>query len=329
MIFPFVSLKLHLTFAEQTNKETYIKMGVFILNKPKIVVVGSLNMDMVISMSRMPAVGETLQGQAIHYMPGGKGANQAVASARLGAQVAMIGAVGRDMFGQQLVRNLLDNGVDISAVQNLEGVPTGTATVLHTPEDNCIVVVSGANDQFSEESIKKHRRLIAEADLLLVQLEIPLKTVEYVLQLARECCVTTVLNPAPAQPLSDGLLRNCDYVTPNETELKQMVGRDFSTQEELGSVLSSWEERFGHKLIVTRGEHGCSYLVNGNIQTVPALKVDVVDTTGAGDAFNGGLGFGIASGWTLSEAISFAGKVAGRSVMKLGAQAGMPYSADL
>ncbi len=286
-------------------------------------------MDMVMSVNRMPKVGETLQGSAIHYMPGGKGANQAVACARLGAEVSMIGAVGQDLFGEQLLRNLLDNGIDISAVRYADEVPTGTATVLHTPEDNCIVVVSGANGQCVEEDIEKHRSLIEAADLLLVQLEIPLKTVEYALRIAREYGVLTVLNPAPAQPLSLELLHNADYVTPNETELMQMSGCEFQGLDELAALLSKWELRNQHRLILTRGEKGCAYLDNGELCTVPANKVSVVDTTGAGDAFNGGLCFGIASGWALGEAVAFAIKAAGKSVTKLGAQAGMPYRAEL
>jgi len=297
------------------------------MKSPRIVVVGSFNMDLVVSTSRMPLVGETITGQSIHYIPGGKGANQAVGCARLGAVVHMVGAVGDDLFGRQIFGEMEQIGIRMEHVAVVPNVPTGTATILHTQEDNCIVIVPGANGKVTPEHIESSRRIIEQADVLLVQLEIPIESVERALQIARASGVKTVLNPAPAISLPSALIKLADYVTPNETEFALLMRGGKPEEpplEDLSTSMSIWQERYDNMIIVTRGTHGASYCEGDQLRTVPALKVEAVDTTGAGDCLNAAFGFGIASGWSLEQSLSFAVKAASVSVTRFGAQAGMP-----
>lgn len=282
-------------------------------------------MDLVVSSKRMPLVGETIQGESIHYIPGGKGANQAVGCARLGARVTMVGAVGEDGFGQQIIREMEQNGVSTEAIARLEGVPTGTATILHSPEDNCIVIVPGANGHVTPEMVERYRPVIAASDLVLVQLEIPLESVEHALRIARESGVTTVLNPAPAQPLMEELLALADWVTPNETEFEALLGgTSLLSDEAIAEEMARWEARTGNRLLVTLGKRGACYLENSELQVAGARAVVPVDTTGAGDCLNAAFSCGIASGQPVYDALSFAVRAATLSVTRFGAQAGMP-----
>ncbi|MBO7744902.1 ribokinase [Paenibacillus sp. MWE-103] len=300
--------------------------------KPKIAVVGSLNMDLVLTMGRMPRMGETLQGDSIHYISGGKGANQAVGCARLGADVGMIGAVGGDAFGAQILARMSGFGVDTAAIAELKDAATGTATILHTEGDNCIVIVPGANGRCTPDMIEAHRAVIAGADALIVQLEIPLPAVETALRIAREADVRTIINPAPAAALTDEQIALGDYFTPNETEFDYYCGSPAANEDELFARMRAWRERHPRQtLIVTRGKHGISCLApdGGEPVTVPAPIVDVVDTTGAGDAFNAALCYGLAAGWPLEDTLPLAVKAASRSVTVFGAQDGMPTMAEL
>ncbi|RAP78690.1 ribokinase [Paenibacillus montanisoli] len=287
-------------------------------------------MDLVLKMKRMPKVGETVQGEEIHYISGGKGANQAVGCARLGAEVNMIGAVGGDAFGTEIMTRMDGFGVRTGAISVLEGTSTGTATIMHTPEDNCIVIVPGANGHNSADSIAAHKELIRQSDVLIVQLEIPMPAVEAALRIARESGVRTVLNPAPALPLTDEQIGLADYFTPNETEFELYCGTSIASEEQLFEHMKAWQHRFpGQTLIVTRGKHGISCATADGIVTVPAPIVQVVDTTGAGDSFNAALCFGIASGWTLEQTLPLAVKAASYSVTVFGAQDGMPTMQNL
>ncbi|AFC28268.1 ribokinase [Paenibacillus mucilaginosus] len=294
------------------------------MKRPRIAVVGSLNMDLVVSMPRMPQVGETVHGTDIHYIPGGKGANQAVGCARLGAEVSMIGAVGSDHFGREMLERLQEEGIDLGGVHTAEG-PTGTAAIFHTAEDNCIAVVPGANAYCTPELVERHRERIESADVLLVQLEVPLDTVHRALEIARQAGVRTVLNPAPAKVLPAPLLSLADILTPNETEFALLSGEQDTSEEVLRRVMIAWQQDYGHTVILTRGRLGSSWLDEGErLRTEPALPVETVDTTGAGDAFNAALCFGLASGWDLQQAADFACRAASVSVTRFGAQAGMP-----
>lgn len=294
------------------------------MNQPKMVVIGSLNMDLVVTADRMPRIGETIEGSNIHYIPGGKGANQAVGCARLGAEVTMIGSVGQDAFGQQILSQLTNYGIVTERIVQLEGIPTGTATILHTAQDNCIVIVPGANGKTTEASVASNREVIQNADIMLVQLEIPMATVLEALRTARSHGVKTVLNPAPAKPLTDELLSLVDILTPNETEFEALSGKSYASEEELLEGMKAWENKYRQTLIITRGEKGSSYIHNGELQTAAAPSVQVVDTTGAGDCFNAALAYSLAAGGTLNDAVSFAIRAASLSVTKFGAQEGMP-----
>jgi ribokinase len=300
-----------------------------IMNKQKIVVIGSLNMDLVVTMDRMPKVGETISGRHISYIPGGKGANQAVGCARLGADVLMVGSVGNDSFGRLLHQDLSDNGIHMKHVRMEEGVATGTATILQMNENNCIVVVQGANGFCSVDRVEEVKEEIQKAALLLVQLEIPLETVQHALKIAGESGVKTILNPAPAQPLSPDILQYVDYLTPNETEFELLCGKTLQSEADIEAAMGEWEDRHRLKVVLTRGEKGASFLEEGSLRTVPAIKVDAVDTTGAGDAFHAGFCMGICQSWSLEQAVRFAARTASLSVTRFGAQSGMPTRAEV
>lgn len=294
------------------------------MRQPNIVVVGSLNMDIVVKAERAPEMGETLLGDEVHFIPGGKGANQAVAVARLGAKVSMIGAVGGDSFGEELRQSLEQNGVNASAVRIAAEESTGTASILLVQGDNQIVVVPGANACCLPEDVHQHEKLIAQADVVILQLEIPINTVIAAAELARKYGKIVILNPAPAQNLPAKLLECTDYITPNLSELGLLTGHEVSD----GAWESAVEELLNSgpgQVVVTLGAEGSAYMSrDGTVKREPAYRVSVVDTTGAGDTFNGSLAYALGMGAKLGEALSFAGAASALSVTKLGAQAGMP-----
>ncbi|PLT44485.1 Ribokinase [Paenibacillus pasadenensis] len=301
---------------------------------PRVAVAGSLNMDLVISMGRMPLAGETISGSALHTLPGGKGANQAAGCARLGAATEMIGRVGEDAFGKQLLEQMRRMGVGASGIGVHPSEPTGVASIYHTPEDNCIVIVADANGECGEAWVESRRESIEGAQALLVQLEIPLEGVRAALRIAREAGVATVLNPAPAQQLPRELLELADYITPNETEFAALTGASAESEDELREAIAAWQASVGGRVIVTRGAAGCSFVgEDGRLVTVPAPRVEVVDTTGAGDTLNAALcvklaelaAQGAAAGDAeLLEALRFAVQAASLAVTRFGAQDGLP-----
>ncbi|UKS23867.1 ribokinase [Paenibacillus sp. HWE-109] len=294
------------------------------MKQPHIVVVGSLNMDLVVSMHRMPIMGETIPGSTFHTISGGKGANQAVGCARLGAKVTLIGAVGKDGFGAQILDGLKAEGILTDKIKQVLNVPTGVANVLHTSEDNCIVIVAGANEQCTPEWVDDYEQLIGKADLLLVQLEIPLASVKRAMQIAHASGVPVVLNPAPAQKLSRDILQYADFITPNEIEFDLLSEGLCDRNVDLQQRMILWNKEYNAELIITRGKEGSSFIRNNSLHTVKAPIVQVVDTTGAGDAFNAGFSVAYASGETMMDSVEFAVKVASTSVTRFGAQAGMP-----
>ena len=290
----------------------------------KIVVLGSLNMDMVVTTERLPVIGETIHGEHIHYMMGGKGANQAVAASRMGISTSLIGSVGNDTFGEKILKNLSEENIDLSTINTEKNTFTGIATVFNTNSDNAIVVIPGANEFCEKHSVDQHIDKIKPADVFLTQLETPMETVEYALKKAKEFGVKTILNPAPFKELPKGVIDHLDYCTPNESEFESMVGRKFDNSDDFEAGMLEWSKQHDVNLIVTRGSLGSSYVENGNVYTVPSMKVDVVDTTGAGDTFNGILAYAIAEGLDLQEAVKMAGKGASLSITAFGAQGGMP-----
>lgn len=284
---------------------------------PNIAVVGSISMDLVAVSKKRPKAGETVIGEAFHTIPGGKGANQAVAAARLGANVAMVGAVGDDNYGTVVKKNLENERVFIDYVVPVTDTATGIAHIVLAEEDNSIVVVQGANALVNEPVVDRSKDLLIKADMVVLQLEIPLETVEYVLAICEEHNIPVMLNPAPAQVLSEDILEKATYITPNEHECRIVLDDFTSPIEELLA-------KYPNKLLMTEGSNGVRFHNGTEIVHVPSIAVDVVDTTGAGDTFNGALAVALSEGETLQKAIRFANIAGGLSVTKLGAQGGMP-----
>jgi ribokinase len=288
---------------------------------PRVVVVGSINMDVVVQTDTFPRLGETLIGTAFATHPGGKGANQAVAAARLGATVTMFGRVGADAFGRDLKAGLAHEGIDTRWVRETPEVSTGTASITLSNADNAIIVVPGANGCLSPSDLSSAEAAFAEADVVLAQLEVPFATVEYAAELAARHGKPFVLNPAPAMRLSEGLLSRCALITPNEYELATALGRVGVRWQNLLSDLPG-------RVVMTAGPEGAYFNDRtGGLHHQPAFPATPIDTTCAGDTFNGALVAFWASG--LSEAVRRGCAAAALSVTKPGAQGGMPTLAEL
>ncbi len=282
----------------------------------KVVVIGSINVDLVFTSNLRPKAGETVLGNTFSVIPGGKGANQAVAASKLGADSVMIGCVGSDANGDFAVGNLKSADVNTDCIDVVNDAPTGVANIIVAENDNSIIVIPGANYEVDNTMIDKYRDVILSADIVLLQLEIPKKTVEYALELCKNNNVKVLLNPAPAVELSSSMIENAAYITPNEHELKVILGKDCDTAEEM--------KKYPNKLIVTLGSKGVKYFDGNEMKLVPSYKVEVVDTTGAGDTFCGALAAALVRGYNMEESIKFANKAAAYSITKLGAQSGMP-----
>ncbi len=286
----------------------------------KIAVVGSINMDMTALADKIPKKGETIAGTDLVYVPGGKGANQAVAAAKLGADTVMYGCVGNDAAGKTLCQNLERCGVDASAIQVVENVPTGVAIITVAEGDNTIVVVPGANGCVSPQYVDSIRDGLCTADMVLLQHEIPQESINRVIDLCSENGVPVLLNPAPARPVSADMVEKLSYLTPNEHEAAVLFG-----DKELNELLMAYP----NKLVVTLGAEGAAACTNGSILRVPARKCKVVDTTGAGDTLNAAFAVRIAAGDSLEDALTYANTAAALSIQKRGAQGGMPTAAEV
>lgn len=283
----------------------------------KIGVVGSINMDMTVKAERIPLKGETVKGEELRYIPGGKGANQAVAMAKLGAKVEMFGCVGDDAAGKSLVKNLQEMGVETKYIKTVSGTPTGLAMITVGDNDNTIVVVAGTNDDVDIDYVKEVKDSLLECEIVLLQHEIPQETIEYVIELCAENGVKVVLNPGPARPVKQEILEKVTYLTPNEHETVILFGKNISFEDLL--------KRYPEKLVITQGSRGVSTcLKSGEVIQVPARKANVVDTTGAGDTLNGAFTVAITEGMDMKNALLFANTAAGLSTEKFGAQGGMP-----
>jgi ribokinase len=281
----------------------------------KIVVIGSASMDLVVTSTKRPGAGETVLGDSFKTVPGGKGANQAVAAARLGAEVTMIGCVGDDSFGETILSNLKSNGVITNHVEPVTGMESGTAHIILAEGDNSIVVVKAANDRITPDYVEQAAAVIKAADIVLIQQEIPEETVVHVSELCANYQVPLMLNPAPARPVPSVVIERAAYITPNEHEAAILFG-----DEPLGDVL----RRYPNKLIVTEGKRGVRYFDGNEEVVVPGYQVDAVDTTGAGDTFNGAFAVALSEGMSIADSLRFANRAASLSVMKFGAQGGMP-----
>ena len=280
----------------------------------RIAVVGSINMDLTCMTERFPNAGETIFGWDLKYVPGGKGNNQAVAAARLGGDVTMFACVGDDAFGDRLIENLKNNGVNTDHVRKVSGVASGIAIITVAENDNTIVVVSGANNCVTKQYVEEMLPEILKADIILMPNEIPSETICYVAQEASKAGKTVVFNPAPVSDTALHCLEHVTYLTPNEHEAALLF-----PSEEVESLL---EKQHG-KLIVTLGSEGAAAW-NGELLKIPARKANVVDTTGAGDTFNGALCYALSQDYILEKALRFANVAASLSTEGFGAQGGMP-----
>ncbi|WP_406686525.1 ribokinase [Rossellomorea vietnamensis] len=285
------------------------------MKKAKIAVIGSSSMDLVVTSAKRPGAGETVLGDSFDTVPGGKGANQAVAAARLGADVYMIGCVGDDPYGQEILGNFKSNGVHTEYVEPVTGQKSGTAHIILAEGDNSIVVVKGANDLVTPEYVEKTADFLKTCDLIMIQQEIPEETVEYVADLCNKIEVPLLLNPAPARKISQNVIVGASYLTPNEHEADVLFN---------GMNPSDALKQYPDKVIITEGATGVRYHNGTKEIMVPSFKVEVVDTTGAGDTFNAAFGTAVAEGQSMEESLRFANRAASLSVTGFGAQGGMP-----
>lgn len=298
--------------------------------KPFIVVVGSSNTDMVIKAGRLPAPGETVLGGTFMMNAGGKGANQAVAAARLGGNVVFIAKTGEDIFGKQAIDLFKQEGIDTGYIIPDAENPSGVALItVDDNGENCIVVASGANGALKPADLQKAQPLIENAALILIQLEIPIETVGYVVNLAAEKGVKVVLNPAPASPLPDELLRKISIITPNETEAGLLSGIKVSDRESAEAAARLLAAKGIETVIITMGAEGALLLHDGACHFFEAPVCNAIDTTAAGDVFNGALAVALFNGENILEAVPFAIRAASISVGRMGAQSSAPYLHEL
>ena len=292
------------------------------LRKPRIAVVGSNMMDLVTYVTRMPARGETLEAPSFEMGHGGKGANQAVAAAKLGASVVMVTAVGDDMFADGTIRNLAEFGVDTSFVRRVAGRSSGVAPIMVEPSgENSILIVKGANADLSPADVEGAGEALKACDLILLQLEVPLETVYAAIAFGSAHGVRTVLNPAPATPLLDvARLQGVSYFTPNETELAILTGMPVGTEAEVAAAARSLVARGIEAVIVTLGARGALLVTKDGLKRIDAVKVTPVDTTGAGDAFVGAFARYHAGGLAPEAALAKAARYAADSVTRRGTQ---------
>jgi len=295
-----------------------------------IVVVGSLNMDLVMRTPRVPVGGETLNGHEFSTLPGGKGANQAVACARLGATVAMIGRVGDDGFGQNLRDGLAADGIDVSGVKPVPGTVTGVAMII--VEDfgqNRIILAPGANGVLTEADIDAQADTIRDAALLVVQLEIPLPAVQRAVTIAQTAGVPVLLNPAPAAPLPEAMWSQLSFLVPNESEAALLAGFPVKSIDDAFKAARLFRQRGVACVLVTLGEQGVAVVDDAGERHIPAHVVKAVDTTAAGDTFIGGLTAGLVEGMSLDAAVSLGQRASALCVTRFGAQPSIPYRREL
>lgn len=277
-------------------------------------------MDLVVTASKRPQVGETVLGDRFTTVPGGKGANQAVAAARLGAEVTMIGCIGDDFYGKAIMDNFKRNGVITTNVEPVTHVESGTAHIVLAEGDNSIIVVKGANDHVTPALVERALDAIRSADMVLVQQEIPEETVSYVSSLCQRINVPLLLNPAPARPLSEAVIEKAAYLTPNQHECSIL----FSGMDKAEAL-----RKFPGKLFITEGSSGVRYYDGEREVLVPTYQVEAIDTTGAGDTFNAAFAVALAEGSSIPDSVKFANRAASLSVTKFGAQGGMPMRAEV
>lgn len=281
----------------------------------KIMVIGSISTDFNVQTDRRPKVGETVKGQSFSTSFGGKGANQAVAAARLGANVHMVGTVGSEEFGHLLIDNLEANGISTTLVEQVNNVESGSAHIILADNDNSIIYIPGANNEFKEERLDKLKDEMKTAEYVIIQNEIPMPIISGLIEICDELSVKIIYNPAPAEEMDLDLIDKVTYFTPNENEFS-LLFPELTLEEGL--------KTYPNKLIITLGSKGVAYSNGEEIIQIPSYKVKVKDTTGAGDTFNGALAYALSVDADLKTSIQFANLVAAISIQKDGAQGGMP-----
>lgn len=300
------------------------------MNGKKILIVGSSNTDMVIKTHNFPAPGETILGGRFLMNAGGKGANQAVAAARLGGMVTFVGKIGDDIFGKQAVQQLEDEGINVDFVAVDPENPSGVALItVDKKGENSIVVAPGSNGTLSSADFDKAIAELDDSEFVLMQLEIPIPTVEHIARMAAKKQKKVVLNPAPAAVLTDELLQNLYIITPNETEAELLTGIKVTEEQSALKAAMILNEKGVELVIITMGSAGAFLLSNGKSEIISAPKVEAVDTTAAGDTFNGALVVALSEGKTIQESIAFANKAAAISVTRIGAQSSVPFRKEI
>lgn len=300
------------------------------MNAKKIIVIGSTNMDMVVKTDHIPVPGETVLSGSFFMNPGGKGANQAVAVARLGGEVIFVSKLGNDIFGKQFSRLFSDEGIDTTYILSDEDAPSGVALItVDSAGENSIVVASGANAYLNPEDIEAAQAEIAKAGFVLLQLEIPMDTVHFVVNYAASKGIRVILNPAPANTLTPELLEKIDILTPNKTEAGMISGVSVTSLESAKKAAKAICAKGVKNVVVTMGPLGAVICQEGKCSVVAAQQVETVDTTAAGDVFNGALSVALSEGKDLEDAVKFACEAAALSVTRLGAQSSIPYRNEL
>ena len=294
-----------------------------------IVVIGSSNTDMVIKTEHLPAPGETILGGNFFMNAGGKGANQAVAAARLKGDVCFIAKIGNDVFGKQAIELFAKENINTEYIFIDDKNPSGVALItVDAQGENCIAVAQGANGNLSVDDIKNAEQVLLNADIILVQLEIPIETIEYIATVAKQYNKQLVLNPAPACILPDELLSKVSIITPNETEAAMLAGITINNVDDAIQAAAKLHEKGIGTIIITLGSEGALLYQNNRHELITTNKVVAVDTTAAGDVFNGALAVAISEKKNVEEAIKFANNAASISVTRLGAQASAPYRSE-
>lgn len=293
--------------------------------RAKIAVLGSINMDLMIRSAKLPLPGETVIADTKVENPGGKGANQAVAAARMGADVTMIGCVGDDSFAEQLLANLKAEGVDTSHVSRQEQTTSGVAVVMvEASGENAILVVPGANGLVGNAALEQARRVICESDVLLMQLEVPVETVIAAAALAREAGVPVILDPAPAPASVPAKLLNVDLICPNQSEAEALLGKPVDSTEDAVTLIQELTTLGPRQAMITMAEQGAVVFDGETVETVPPFEINAVDSTAAGDAFAAGLAVRLAEQATLIDAVKFASAAGALAASGAGAQTAMP-----
>ncbi len=296
----------------------------------QIVVVGSSNMDLVAKAPRIPVAGETLTGTDFFMLPGGKGANQAVAAAKLGAEVVFVAKLGKDVFASKSLENFKSVNINTKHIEQLDGVPSGIAIIaVDDKGENIIIVVPGANGKLMPADVNKAESDIANAALVVCQLEVPIETVEQAAKLANKNNVPFILDPAPARQLSDELLSMVDIIKPNETEAEILTGIKVTDEASASKAADVLLAKGIETVIITLGEKGLLLATKDAKEMIASNKVEAVDSTAAGDAFTGSLAYGLANGQSLKDAAVYANTVAAISVTRLGAQSSMPTKEEV